>query len=400
MTVVVPIRNERARLPELLAALAAQTLPPAAFEVVLGDDGSSDGSRALARAYPGVRVAAGLPRNSYAARNRAARKGSAPALAFCDADCIPEPRWLETGLAALETAEVAAGRVRFLPPPRPTIWTLLSLDLFFDQEREVRAGRAVTANLFVRRDVFDRLDGFDEARPSGGDLDFVGRAVATGATLVYAPAAVVGHPTFDDGRTFMRRVALSNRWAPVRGRVGARADWLVPPLGVALARRRADRRAFRLERTRLEEVGVRASPREELLAMLALYGLVAPVAGAAQLASLGAGTRDAVTVSRHRGPAARFGGAGLARRSHSAAPARLLSKEGARGGTMGSPTLSPQAGLVRALRRLVGLERLRGIDVAERRVLRGDFLPAGRPDAEPLADDGEERPRLHVADPR
>ena len=54
--------------------------------------------------------------------------------------------------------------------------------------------------------------------------------------------------------------------------------------------------------------------------------------------------------------------------------------------------------LVGALLRLVGLERLGRVDVAERRMLRRDVLPARRSDAEPLAEDGDERARLHRPD--
>ena len=62
----------------------------------------------------------GAPKTSYAARNRAAANTRGDVLAFCDSDCLPEPRWLEAGLAALENADIVAGEVAFMPPARPT----------------------------------------------------------------------------------------------------------------------------------------------------------------------------------------------------------------------------------------------------------------------------------------
>src|SRR6185295_6604648 len=109
----------------------------------------------------------------YAARNRAARAARAETLAFCDADCLPEPDWLEKGIAAVEgdaTGRVAAGRIRFVVPPRPTVWTLIDMDTTKDHRREVEIGNAETANLFVRREFFERLGGFDDSIPEHGDF--------------------------------------------------------------------------------------------------------------------------------------------------------------------------------------------------------------------------------------
>ena len=69
-SVIVPVRNGRRDILALLEALRAQTVPSSSFEVVIGDDGSSDGSTdGLDDGW--VRVAHGPPQNSYAARNRA-----------------------------------------------------------------------------------------------------------------------------------------------------------------------------------------------------------------------------------------------------------------------------------------------------------------------------------------
>jgi glycosyltransferase involved in cell wall biosynthesis len=204
VSVIVPVRNDRgAYLRTLLDALASQTLPRSSFEIVIGDDGSTDGSTEGLPTDDGwVRVLVGPPRNSYAARNRAARAARAPVLAFCDSDCRPEPDWLEAGLAALEGAELAAGRIRFIVPERRTIWTLMDMDSTKDHEREVAIANAETANLFVHREVYERLGGFDDSIPEHGDFDFALRAVASGARLVYAPEAVAWHPTRDPARSF------------------------------------------------------------------------------------------------------------------------------------------------------------------------------------------------------
>src|SRR5687768_7718339 len=129
VSVIVPVRNGATDIAALLACLERQTLPRRAFEIVIGDDGSNDGGCDNVTTEDGhVRVAAGPPTNSYAARNRAVAASGAPVLAFCDADCRPEPAWLERGLEALEDMDLAAGRIRFDVPKERTSWTLVDMD--------------------------------------------------------------------------------------------------------------------------------------------------------------------------------------------------------------------------------------------------------------------------------
>ena len=123
------------------------------------------------------------------------------ALAFTDADCLPEPDWLLEGLACVDPAAVAAdlvaGAIRLTArcSVAPSAAEQLDQILGFDQGRTVRrAGYGATANLFVRASVFHALAGFQAHTRSGGDRDFCTRALRIGSTLVYAPRARVAHP--------------------------------------------------------------------------------------------------------------------------------------------------------------------------------------------------------------
>ena len=277
VAVVVPARDRLEELERLLAGLEAQTLAADAFEVIVADDGSRESLEGLRARHPRARVAPGPPRNSYFARNRGARSAAAPVLAFCDSDCEPAADWLEAGLAALEQADVVAGRVRRVVPETPTVWTLLDVDKFLDQERWVRAERAVTANLLVRRETFEAAGGFADDFSSGGDFDFVARCVGAGARLSFASDAVVGHPTLDDARAFLTKVwRVHSRRAPVRP---ALRD-LVP----FLARIRRGR-PLGLDRARLAEEGLRPRWHQRIAALVLLSSVVPWLEFAAQLSS-------------------------------------------------------------------------------------------------------------------
>ena len=286
-SVIVPVRNGRGDVVELLRTLRAQTLPRSSFEVVIADDGSTDPIDDLADGAR-VRVVQGPPQNSYAARNRAVEASRAPVLAFCDADCRPEPDWLERGLAALAGTDLVAGRIRFIVPEPRTVWTLLDMDGTKDHQRQVRQGTAETANLFLRRELFDAVAGFDGSLPEHGDFDFVERCVAARARLAYAADSVVWHPARQRARPFLRALWVYNRWYAARAsRAGLRPDaaklrCLVPLASTLRARRRLGR-PLGLDRRWLEANGVRPRRTETLRALPLMYLLVPYLRAAAQI---------------------------------------------------------------------------------------------------------------------
>ena len=152
---VVPVRNRRALLRECLDGLAAQTFTD--FEVIVVDDGSSDGSgdeaRADADAGRPVRLIEANGRGAVAARRAGVEASRSPYLAFTDSDCVPESGWLAAGVAALAAgADLANGHTI---PARAA--TLLERTTASGEE-----GLYPTCNLFIRRDAYERAGGFDE----------------------------------------------------------------------------------------------------------------------------------------------------------------------------------------------------------------------------------------------
>lgn len=207
VSVVIAARNAQVGLTRLLAALGHQTLPAEEMEVLVVDDASQDATAAVA-AEAGVQVIrCERHRGSYGARNLALARACAPVVAVTDADCVPRPGWLEGGLAALEEqrADLVGGAVLMALSARPTLAEAVDVARNLDQERAVRDGFAVTANLFVRRAVFEAIGPFNERLRSGGDAEFTRRAVAAGFRLVYAEEAVVDHAPRRTGASLARK---------------------------------------------------------------------------------------------------------------------------------------------------------------------------------------------------
>lgn len=202
VSVIVPVYRDWPALERALAALAAQTLPPQDYEVLVV---SNEETAPPARLAGGnVRLLHEPAGHSYAARNAALAVARGGALAFTDSDCRPAPDWLEQGLAALAAAPLAGGCIA-IEPARRNLATDFDRCFAFQQAETVPQGHSVTANLFVRRAVVEVIGPFDAALQSGGDFEFCQRAKRAGFTLAYAECAVVAHPARDSLAALFRK---------------------------------------------------------------------------------------------------------------------------------------------------------------------------------------------------
>ena len=119
VSILVPVRDEEPYLAEALASLSAQTF--ADFEAIVVDDGSTDGSRAIAERHARedrrFRVAAQAPDGLVAALERARAEARAPLLARMDGDDVALPRRLEAQVEAVEREglDACGGRVEYFP---------------------------------------------------------------------------------------------------------------------------------------------------------------------------------------------------------------------------------------------------------------------------------------------
>jgi GT2 family glycosyltransferase len=193
-SVIVPTYRDWQRLELCLAALAAQSLPRETFEIIVVDNDDSplpEQQRPVGALY--FHAPEGF---SYAARNAGLHRASGKVLAFTDADCIPDSHWLERGLEALaaQTCDAVGGQIEIFQTS-DTLAARYDYAFGLNQAESFKRWRAfATANLFVKRDVFERIGGFDDALESGGDFEFCLRARKAGFRLGYAPEARVRHP--------------------------------------------------------------------------------------------------------------------------------------------------------------------------------------------------------------
>jgi glycosyltransferase AglE len=194
VSVVIPVLNGAMWIADCLGALAVQDYPTERFEVIVVDNGSTDGTREIVASH-GVRLLDELgTRSPYAARNRGIGEAGGDVLAFTDADCVPAVNWLTEGVRPIAdgSADLVGGNVRFTLKQRPATAELLDAAINIEMRLNIRHhGVAKTANLLAHRKVFDAVGLFPAEVRSGGDIAWTGRATAAGFRLVFAEPAEV-----------------------------------------------------------------------------------------------------------------------------------------------------------------------------------------------------------------
>jgi GT2 family glycosyltransferase len=199
VSVVIPCLNAAATLGAQLDALSRQTWQ-GDIEVLVGDNGSTDGSVELAENYrdrlPGLRVLSAADRGGPAhAKNVAAAAATGDVLLFCDADDEVADGWIDGLVEELKGHEAAASRHEIER-------------LNGEQARRLHGDAAQQhglpsytnppfldhaggCGLGVRRHVFEALGGFDESYVALEDTDFCWRLQLAGHRLVFASEAIV-----------------------------------------------------------------------------------------------------------------------------------------------------------------------------------------------------------------
>lgn len=202
VSVVVPAHNAAATIGHTLAALLAQDLQ-APYEVIVVDDGSSDDTASVVEsvkaAHGRIRLISITRHGAAHARNTGVQSAGSSLLAFTDADCCPTAGWLAAGLRALDDEiDLLQGAVAPCPHARRNPF---ERTLYVERE----SGLYETANLFARREVFDRVGGFEPMFPDrarvapGEDVLFGWRARRAGARTGFCVHALVHHAVFSGG---------------------------------------------------------------------------------------------------------------------------------------------------------------------------------------------------------
>lgn len=197
ISVIIPTYREWPILKKCLKSLEEQTFPASDIEIlVINNDPNSppppdfrDGEQVKILTQP-------LP-GSYASRNLGVKVSKGQILAFTDSDCILDPYWIKNAIRYLqEGADLVGGKMEFFKEEGGDELVFLYEKQFsFNQKRNVQVNKqSITANLFVKKEVFEQIGYFPENLLSGGDFEWTKKASHFGYNLVFGEDVLVKHP--------------------------------------------------------------------------------------------------------------------------------------------------------------------------------------------------------------
>jgi cellulose synthase/poly-beta-1,6-N-acetylglucosamine synthase-like glycosyltransferase len=226
VSVIVPVLDGASTIADALDAILATDYPPDRREVIAVDNGSTDATASLIRARA-VRYLHEPRRGVSNARNRGIAESEGEILAFIDADCIVEPQWLSELVRPFEDPGVGAvgGHLAHSPASTPAERQAARL-LGSWQQFAFNSNPAypITANAAYRRDVIDRIGGFDPRMTRAQDVELGLRfQERSGLRLAYADRATARHRHRTTQLGFFRQQL---GWAYGAGLVGAKFEAL------------------------------------------------------------------------------------------------------------------------------------------------------------------------------
>ncbi len=185
VSVIVSARNSERTVAQCLESIGRLAYPK--FEVIVVDDGSTDGTAAVAARFPQVRLIRQTHHGLNAARNAALKVASGEIVAFTDAESIVDPHWLTFIVRTIEEDRCDACCGPSDASPASSI-AAACVGAVQDSGRDGIAG----SNLAFTRDALSRVGGFDSRFvAAGGETDVYRRMVEAGLELGHNPAAIV-----------------------------------------------------------------------------------------------------------------------------------------------------------------------------------------------------------------
>jgi len=203
LSVVVPVRNGGRNFEHCLRRLRDSV--DSDFELIVVDDGSLDGSAAVARQAGAIVIRNASPQGPAAARNHGARAAKAQLIFFLDADVAVHPETLSLALARFQADPGLSGLIGSYDdtPAAPGIVSQYRnlLHHFVHQQGQFHHGVRPAHTYWtgcgmIRRDVFLDFGGFDPRlypRPAIEDIELGYRLSRAGHRIVLARDVLATH---------------------------------------------------------------------------------------------------------------------------------------------------------------------------------------------------------------
>ncbi|MBF0522902.1 MAG: glycosyltransferase [Candidatus Omnitrophica bacterium] len=209
ISIIIPTYYSQKYLEKCLGAVAGQTFPAEQIELIVVDNGSSDRTVAIAKAYT-KNVIIDADANVSGLRNIGARRATGDVLFFLDSDCVPGKDWVKNALTLMKEKQVSVVGCWYWISNKPT-WVEKVWDLQMSWRRG--EGQFVkwvpSGDLIIKREVFLSVHGFNEALKTGEDTDICTRLIDGGNRIYSSSNIAVTH--LGEAKT-VKQFFLKQRW--------------------------------------------------------------------------------------------------------------------------------------------------------------------------------------------
>lgn len=212
-SVIVPAYNAERTIGACVAALHVQSFDHP-YEIIVVDDGSTDGTAAAAQ-VAGAKVITIPNGRPAAARNAGTRAASGEIICYTDADCVPHADWLRHITAPFAEADIAACKGIYATRQTKLVARFVQLE-YEDKYDLLRSEEYIdfidTYSAAYRRAVLLECGGFDERFDYLEDQELSFRLAAQGHKMVFQPTAVVDHLHTATLRAYLRKKQTIGYW--------------------------------------------------------------------------------------------------------------------------------------------------------------------------------------------
>ncbi|WP_353228109.1 glycosyltransferase [Novosphingobium sp.] len=193
ISLVIPAYNEEECLPACLDAVMAHVADHVC-EVIVVDNNSTDGTRAVIERYPAVTYVFEPHKGITRARQCGYRAASGDILAYVDADTRPPAGWAQQIAHQFSTRPDLAclsGPYSFYD--LTGIWNRISTGWFVAAKPlyKLTGYLMVGGNFAIRRDVLDKMGGFDASIEFYGEDVDIGKRARRHGTVLFSPEFVM-----------------------------------------------------------------------------------------------------------------------------------------------------------------------------------------------------------------
>jgi len=200
ISIVITVKNEEKGMKHLLDSLLVQEKP---FEVIVVDANSTDKTPEIvqdfASKHPEIKFVS-HDNTRGESRNFGVKNASGEFIAFTDGSCVADPNWLkEMRRSITQGYDIVAGKTN-----------KIGMSGFSNVNRVSvlhKGGDASfpTCNIVYRRDLFEKIGGFDSWFKEAEDVDMNYRALDSGARMIYNGSMIIRHTGAETPTGFIKK---------------------------------------------------------------------------------------------------------------------------------------------------------------------------------------------------